>query len=364
MNVFERLQEEQHEEVVFCADADTGMKPIIAIHSTTLGPALGGARFYPYDDEEAALEDVLLLSTGMTYKAAAAGLGLGGGKAVIIGDPERTKSADLLHAFGRAVDRLRGRYITAEDVNTEREDMDLIQEVTQWVVGCSESAGGSGDPSPVTAFGVLQGIKAALFELDSSVDLKGKTVAVQGVGKVGYALIEYLVGEGADVIAADKREHAANSVKALGARVVDYRKVHEVEADVFSPCAMGKAINDSNISSLRCRIVAGAANNQLARPQLADELSDRGILYAPDFVINAGGLINVDDERKGYVRERAMKRVEGIFDSLCNVFAIARDANTSTHEAALVLAKRRIDEATQRAVAPVLPMHGFIDASY
>ena len=343
MSVFERINGAGYEQVVFCTDDQSGLRAIIAIHSTALGPALGGTRFYPYETEDEALVDVLRLAKGMTYKAAAAGLDLGGGKAVIIGDPRRTKSEELLRAYGRFVETLGGRYITAEDVGTALDDMDVVRRESRWVTGCSKTYGGSGDPSPVTAYGVLQGIKACLLEAFGDPEVKGRTIALQGVGKVGYALCGYLAEAGANVTIADADvDNLARAVRDFGVETTDPEKVHAFEADVFAPCALGGVINDDTISDLKCRIIGGAANNQLARDEHGDKLRDLGILYAPDFVINAGGLINVEDELRGYDRERAMKRVEAIYKQLQFIFAMSREKGISTARAANEYAEARI----------------------
>lgn len=343
MSVFEHINGDGYEQIVFCSDDQSGLRAIIAIHSTALGPALGGTRFYPYQNEEEALVDVLRLARGMTYKAAAAGLDLGGGKAVIIGDSKRVKSEELLRAYGRFIETLGGRYITAEDVGTALEDMDVVRRESRWVTGCSHTYGGSGDPSPVTAFGVLQGIKACCLEVFGEPDLKGRTVALQGVGKVGHALCGYLVENNAKVTIADADvDNLARAVSDYGVETAPPDRIHALEADIFTPCALGAVINDDTISELRCKIVAGPANNQLAREEHGDKLRDLGILYAPDFVINAGGLINVEDELRGYDRERAMKRVEGIYKQLQHIFAMSRERSISTSRAALEYAEDRI----------------------
>jgi leucine dehydrogenase len=343
MGVFECINGDGYEQVVFCSDDPTGLRAIIAIHSTALGPALGGTRFYAYAREEDALVDVLRLAKGMTYKAAAAGLDLGGGKAVIIGDPKRMKSEALLRAYGRFVETLSGRYITAEDVGTALGDMDIVRRETRWVTGCSKTYGGSGDPSPVTAYGVLQGMKACALEAFGSSDLAGRTVALQGVGKVGHALCGYLVQEGAKVTIGDVDvDNLARAVRDFGVDTVGLQDVHKLEVDFFSPCALGGAVNDDTITELNCRVIAGSANNQLQRDELADKLRSMGILYAPDFVINAGGLINVEDELRGYDRERAMSRVDGIYRALQMIFQVARQKNISTALAAEHYAEERI----------------------
>ncbi len=343
MSLFEHIAGGGYEQVVFCSDDRSGLKAIIAIHSTALGPALGGTRFYPYENEELALVDVLRLAKGMTYKAAAAGLDLGGGKAVIIGDPKRIKTEELLRAYGRFVETLGGRYITAEDVGTALEDMDTVRRESRWVTGCSHTYGGSGDPSPVTAFGVLQGIKACALEVFGDAELKGRTVALQGVGKVGHALCGYLVEEGAQVTIGDiDVDNLARAVSDFGVETAPLEGIHKMEVDIFAPCALGGGINDDTLSEYRCKIIAGAANNQLARQEHGDKLKDLGILYAPDFVINAGGLINVEDELRGYDRERAMKKVESIYKALQLIFAMARERNISTARAAEEHAQERV----------------------
>jgi leucine dehydrogenase len=343
MSVFEHIRGEGYEQVVFCSDDQSGLRAIIAIHSTALGPALGGTRFYPYRTEEEALSDVLRLARGMTYKAAAAGLDLGGGKAVIIGDPRREKTEELLRAYGRFVETLGGRYITAEDVGTALGDMDVVRRESRWVTGCSHTYGGSGDPSPVTAYGVLQGIRSCMVEVFGESSLQGRSIALQGVGKVGYALCGYLVNEGAQVTIADvDLDNLARAVSDFGVETTQLEKIHAMDADVFAPCALGGAINDDTISELNCSIIAGSANNQLAREEHGEKLRDLGILYAPDFVINAGGLINVEDELRGYDQKRAMKRVEGIYKQLQRIFAMSRERNISTARAANEYAQDRI----------------------
>jgi leucine dehydrogenase len=343
MSVFEHINGDGYEQVVFCSDDRSGLKAIIAIHSTALGPALGGTRFYPYRSEEDALVDVLRLAKGMTYKAAAAGLDLGGGKAVIIGDPRRSKTEELLRSYGRFVGTLGGRYITAEDVGTALEDMDVVRRETRWVTGCSRTFGGSGDPSPVTAYGVLHGLKACTLEVFGEPDLKGRTVALMGVGKVGYALCGYLVAEGAKVTIADVDvDNLARAVKDHGVETTSLDEIHKLDADIFAPCALGGIINDETLGELNCKIIGGAANNQLAAEQHGEKLWDLGILYAPDFVINTGGLINVEDELRGYDRDRAMGRVKAIYRQLQVIFAMAHERKISTSRAAVEYAEDRI----------------------
>jgi leucine dehydrogenase len=343
MAVFEHISGDGYEQVVFCSDDNSGLKAIIAIHSTALGPALGGTRFYPYENEEEALIDALRLAKGMTYKAAAAGLDLGGGKAVIIGDPRRIKTEELLRAYGRFVESLAGRYITAEDVGTALEDMDIVRRESRWVTGCSKTYGGSGDPSPVTAWGVVQGMRACALEVFGDASLSGRSVAIQGVGKVGNALCGYLVDAGMKVTIADiDVDNLGKAVAAYGVESVPLGDVHKLECDFLAPCALGGNINDETINEFNCKIIAGSANNMLARPEHGEKLRDLGILYAPDFVINAGGLINVEDELRGYDRERAMQKVEGIHRALQLIFAMANERSISTAQAANEYAEDRI----------------------
>jgi leucine dehydrogenase len=343
MPTFAELGDE-YEEVVFFHDPPSGLRAIVAIHSTALGPALGGTRFWPFSSEEEALRDVLRLARGMTYKAAVTGLDLGGGKAVIIGDPPRDASEELFRAYGRFIDSLGGRYITAEDVGTSRDHMDFIRRETRWVTGVSPSLGGSGDPSPVTAYGVFQGMKACTEEAGLGSSLEGLHVVVQGVGKVGFVLAKHLVEAGARVTICDVNVDAvARAVNQLGVETTDPDKAHAIECDVFAPCGLGAVIRDDTIPELKCRIVAGAANNQLERPEHGDVLQELGILYAPDYVINAGGLINVADELIGYDRERAMARVEDIYRTLREVFLLSKTKGVPPTRAADRLAEDRMD---------------------
>lgn len=343
MELFETIAHDDYEQIIFNQDKSSGLKSIVAIHSTALGPALGGTRFYPFVTEEAALTDVLRLARGMTYKAAAAGLDLGGGKAVIIGDPRRDISEELLRAYGRFIETLGGRYITAEDVGTAREDMDIVRRETRWVTGVSAVYGGSGDPSPVTAFGVFQGLRAIAMELWNTADLKGRRFAVQGVGKVGHSLVGRLVEAGADVVIADiDVDNLGRAVSDFGVETTELDSVHATECDVFVPCALGGVLNDETIPELRCSAVGGAANNQLLSPEHGKLLQDAGILYAPDFIINAGGLINVADELRGYDEARALAQVEGIFHTTRKVFQIAALEKITPAEAANRIAEERI----------------------
>lgn len=342
MTVFRELGNE-YEEVVYFNDPPSGLRAIVAIHSTALGPSLGGTRFYPFESEEDALRDVLRLARGMSYKAAVAGLDHGGGKAVIIGEPHRDASEELFRAYGRFIESLGGRYITAEDVGTTRDHMDLIRRETRWVTGVSPRLGGSGDPSPVTAYGVLQGMRACTEEAGLGASLENLHVVVQGVGKVGFSLAKHLVEEGARVSVCDVNVDAVGrAVSELSVETVEPDKAHAVECDVFAPCGLGAVIRDDTIPELKCRVVAGAANNQLERPEHAEALFDLGITYAPDYVINAGGLINVADELMGYDRGRAIAKVEGIYRTLREVFLRSKTAGIPPVRAADQMAEERM----------------------
>ncbi len=345
MDLFHRIGGDDYEQVVFCHDRASGLRAIIAIHSTALGPALGGTRFRPYESEDAALEDVLRLARGMTYKSAAAGLDLGGGKAVILGDPAKDKSEALLRAYARYVDALGGRYVTAEDVGTTQADMDLIRRETRHVTGTSQTLGGSGDPSHATAFGVLSAMQAVAVELWGASSLEGKHVVVSGVGKVGYALVRHLVEERARVSVADVVPAAVErAVTDFKVESVPVEKAHAVECDIFSPCALGGALSPVTIAELACAAVVGSANNQLAEPSGAQQLREAGVLYAPDYIVNAGGVINIAEELLGYNRERAYANVKRIFETTRAVLATARDEGITTADAADRLAERRIRE--------------------
>jgi leucine dehydrogenase len=343
VQVFERLAEYRYEQLVFCHDKATGLRAIIAIHDTTLGPALGGCRMYPYVSEEDAIVDVLRLARGMTYKAAASGLNLGGGKSVIIGDPEG-KSEELLRSFGRYIETLGGRYIVAEDVGTSTEDMEHIRIETSHVVGVDVTHGGSGDPAPFTAQGVLHGMRACVEEVFGSPSLEGRTVAVQGLGNVGYGLCGLLHDEGANLIVTDLREQTVEgAVQEFGAKPVEPDEILSLPCDILAPCALGAVVNDTSLSDFRCSIIAGSANNILLEAHHGEALAERGILYAPDYVINAGGLINVADELEGYEKTRATKRVARIYDSVMSIIAISKRDKVPTNVAADTLALERID---------------------
>ena len=348
MQIFERLEADAYEQVVFCHDRATGLRAIVAIHSTRLGPALGGTRFFPYASEDDALVDVLRLAKGMTYKAAAAGLDLGGGKAVILGDPRVDRTEGLLRAYARFVDSLAGRYITAEDVGTTQDDMDLIRRETSSVTGVSRSLGGSGDPSAATAYGVLHAMKAVAKRLWSTTDLKDRHVVVSGVGKVGHALVRHLVEERAHVTVADVRDDAVERTRRdFATDVADVAGAHAVECDLFAPCAMGGALNPSTIPELGCAAVVGSANNQLADDSCAKLLADARVVYAPDYVVNAGGVINIAEELRGYHRERAYANVRRIFATTTTVLDTAEAEGITTVEAADRVAEARIDAISQ-----------------
>lgn len=345
MDVFEQLAVKKHEQVAYCYDEVSGLKAIIAIHDTTLGPALGGTRMRPYATEAEALTDVLRLARGMTFKSAAAGLNLGGGKAVIIGDPKTQRSETLFRAFGRFVEGLGGRYITAEDSGTDVRAMEWVRMETNWVTGISRALGGSGDPSPVTARGTFSGLLACAKERWGSDSVEGKHVTVQGVGAVGYYLVKYLTEAGARCTVCDvDAENLQRVVNDFKCEVVAPDAIFDVPADIFAPCALGAIINDETLPRLKVEIVAGSSNNQLHDERHGRGLVERGILYAPDYVINAGGLINVANELEGYNQERAFKQAEGVYDILTSVFQIAKREEIPTHLAADNLALRRIKE--------------------
>lgn len=349
MSIFGKLAEFDCEGLLFCRDEATGLRAIIAIHDTTLGPALGGCRMWPYATEEEAVTDVLRLARGMTYKAAMSGLDLGGGKSVILGDPHRDKSEALFRSFGRCVETLGGRYIVAEDVGTSPEDMESIRSETSHVVGVGVGRGGSGDPSPFTALGVLAGMRACAEEVFGSPSLKGLTVAVQGLGHVGYALCRLLHDEGARLVVTDLHpDAAARAARELGAKPVETDEILSVPCDVFAPCALGGVVNDATLPLLDCSIVAGSANNVLAEGRHGEELAERGILYAPDYVTNAGGLINVSCELEGYDEEKARERVARIYDSVKNVIEISERDGVPTNVAADGLALERLRRAGGR----------------
>ena len=336
-----------HEQVVFCQDVRSGLRAIIAIYSTALGPGLGGTRFYPYPSEEAALADVLNLSRAMAYKNALAGLDLGGGKAVIIGDPDRDKSEALLRAYGRFVQSLGGRYITACDIGTYSEDMDLVARECRYVTGRTVPDGGAGDSSVLTAFGVFQGMRAAAGHAWGSTSLEGRRVGIEGVGKVGHRLATHLAEAGARLVVCDVSQAAIDRVLAEhpGTEVVAGRdELVTQELDIYAPCALGGSLNDDTVSVLSATIVCGGANNQLAHPGIEKVLADRGILYAPDYLVNAGGVIQVADELHGFSFERAKARAAEIFTTTSRIFAVADEEGVPPAAAADRMAERRMSE--------------------
>lgn len=340
MRYFETIAEMGHEQLVFCHDKASGYRGIIAIHDTTLGPALGGARFWNYASDEEAVVDALRLSRGMTYKNAVAGLNLGGGKSVIIGDNKTTQREMLFRAHGRFVDSLGGRYVTAEDVGTTVEDMDFVHMETNYVAGIGSK---SGDPSSVTAHGVFRAIEASAFQKWGSDDLHGRTVAVQGLGHVGFHLSRELHAAGASLIVTDMdASRVDRAVQEFGATAVPLNEIYSAQADIFSPCALGGIINDDTLPRLRVAIVAGAANNQLLEARHGVALEERGILYAPDYVANAGGVINVYSELTGWSRDRSLRKADEIYETVLSVFAIARERGIPTYEAADRVAEQRI----------------------
>lgn len=333
-----------HEQLVFCNDNETGLKAIVAIHNTVLGPSLGGTRMWAYNNELEAITDALRLSRGMTYKSSLAGLNLGGGKAVIIGDSKTQKSEALMRRFGKFINSLSGKYITAEDVGVNTKDMEYIKMETDFVTGLPVNMGGSGDPSPVTAYGVYLSMKASAKEMWGNESLAGKKIVVQGIGNVGESLVEYLVKDGAKVYINDINEERLKSVaKATGAEVVAADKLYDMDMDIYAPCALGATVNTDTLNRLKCAIICGSANNQLADENVHGKMViEKGILYAPDFVVNAGGIINVYYELEGYNRERALSHAEKIYQTTLNIFKVSKEQNIPTYMAANRLAEKRI----------------------
>jgi len=345
MITFEKMYSMGHEQVVFYSDPTCNLKALVAVHNTILGPALGGLRMWPYKSEQEALEDVLRLSKGMTYKAAVSGLNLGGGKAVIIGDPEKDKSEALFRSFGRLVESLNGRYITAEDVNINVEDVEHIFTETNNVCGVAIPHGGSGNPAPYTALGVFKGIEASCLKVYGDRSVKGKVVALQGAGAVGRNLGKLLHEAGAKILVADINEKNIQAFKetAPGAETISLQDLYSTKCDIYAPCALGAVVNDQTVEQLKCKIVAGAANNQLAEPRHGDILRQRGILYAPDYAINAGGLMNVSIEFEGWSDTKARRMVETIHDTMTKIFTLSDKNNLPTYKAADLLAESRLD---------------------
>ncbi|WP_417437987.1 Glu/Leu/Phe/Val dehydrogenase dimerization domain-containing protein [Idiomarina sp.] len=345
MSLYEHPEFDHHEQVVFCHDQESGLKAIIAIHDTTLGPSLGGTRLWNYASSAEAVTDVLRLSRGMTYKSAMAGLPLGGGKAVIIGDAKKIKSEELFRAYGRFIESLSGRYITAEDVNIRTEDIGMVAKETSYVAGTADKAG---DPSPHTALGTYLGLKAAAKHKLGSEDLKGVKIAIQGLGAVGYDFAKYCAEDGAELIVTDINEEAIErAVKELGAKAVGLDEIYAVDADVYAPCALGATINDETLKQLKVKIIAGSANNQLANPKHDKVVKDMGILYAPDYVINAGGVIHICSEAANFTVEETEKRVRGIYDTLDQLFARAQDEDRPTGTVADEMAREIIAKGKQ-----------------
>lgn len=342
MRVLETMEQYGYEELAIATDP-SGLRAFIAIHDTTLGPACGGVRIWPFKTEDEAVTDALRLARAMTYKSAAAGLHLGGGKGLIMADPHTQKSESIMRAFGRFVDTLGGRYITTEDVGCQPIDLEYIAQETDHVVGLPVSMGGSGDSSIMTGYGIYLGMKATAKEVWGSDSLSGKTVAMQGFGKVGFYTSEHLLKDGVRLIVADTYPAAAERARKLGAEVVAPEEITGVECDIFAPCALGGTLNSQTISALKCRAVAGGANNQLASPQDGEALQRRGILYAPDFIINAGGIINASCEIGApYSQERAKQVTERIYDTLERVFALSRKSEVTTARAAEMIAEERL----------------------
>jgi leucine dehydrogenase len=349
-SVLEQMQQMGHEQVVFCQDPHTGLNAIIAIHNTTLGPSLGGTRLWNYNSHEEALTDALRLSRGMTYKSAISGLNLGGGKAVLIGDAPKLKSEMYWRRYGKFVESLNGKYITAEDVNTSSSDMEYIGMETQFVTGKPDYMGGSGDPSPLTAYGVYMGMKAAAKKAWGDDGLSGKKVMVQGAGNVGQYLMGYLTGEGAKVYVCDindaKLEQAKQKYPAI--EVVANDNIFDIEFDIYAPCALGASINTESIAKMKCPVIAGAANNQLEDENVhGPMLVDKGIIYVPDFLINAGGIINISIELDGYNRDRALNTVAKIYQRTLDIFDLAEKERVHTQLAAMRMAEKRLNDMTK-----------------
>ena len=344
MAIFTPHEFDDHESVLFFHDKKSNLKAIIAVHDTTLGPALGGTRMWDYATEEEAINDVLRLSRGMTYKSSLAGLNLGGGKSVIIGNAREHKTEELFSAFGRAVHQLSGNYIAAEDVGTTVEDLEIARRETPHIAGISE--GNVGNPSPATAWGVFNGLKAAAHYRYKKDNLRGLKVAVQGLGNVGYGLCEHLDKAGAELIVSDIHSPAVEkAVQALGAKAVYSDDIYHQDVDIFAPCALGAVLNDETIPRLKAKVVAGAANNQLAEDRHGSDLMNRGILYAPDYAINAGGIIVISHEGPDYNAKNAMEDIAGIYDTSIKIFKRAEQENISTAVVADRIAVERIEKA-------------------
>ncbi len=349
--VFEMMEPMEHEQVMFFNDKDTGLKGIIAVHNTVLGPSLGGCRIWNYDNESDALWDVLRLSRGMTFKSSISGIDLGGGKAVIIGNPKVKRDEAFWRRFGKFVDSLSGKYITAEDVGTSTDVMSIVMQETKHVTGKPVSAGGAGDPSPSTAYGVFLGLKASVKEYFGSDSLEGKKVAVQGVGHVGHGLVGHLTKAGAKVFITDiNTANLEATAKEFKVTVVGSHEIYDLDVDVYSPCALGATVNSDTISTLRCSVIAGAANNQLADENIHGHmLMDKGILFAPDFLINAGGVINCYREVHNLSEEETKAHIENIYQRTLDIFKKSKEEKIPTQEAAIILALERIEK--QKAIS-------------
>jgi leucine dehydrogenase len=349
METFELMEKYGHEQVVYCNNQESGLKCIIAIHDTTLGPALGGTRMWNYRNVEEAVKDALRLSRGMTYKSAIAGLNFGGGKAVIIGDSATQKSEMLFRTFGKFVDGLGGRFIAAEDLGTDVKDMEYARMESKYITGISKAIGGSGDPTPVTAYGVYVGMKACAHEKWGTDSLRGRKVAIQGAGQVAGHLAEYLFNEGAEIFISDINEDKIKSVlNLIKAQVVKPDEIYQIDAEIFSPCAMGSVINDETLPKFKFEIIAGGANNQLENEDKhGNDLMEKGILYAPDYVINAGGLINVANELEGYRQDRAMKQAEGIYNIVKLVLKKSKTDKIPANKASNLIAEERLSSISR-----------------
>tara|TARA_R100000908_G_scaffold65235_1_gene53061 strand:+ start:51708 stop:52883 length:1176 start_codon:yes stop_codon:yes gene_type:complete len=343
--IFNELANKEHEQIVICSDPDTGLKAIIAIHNTTLGPALGGTRMWNYETEEAAIKDVLRLSRGMTYKAAISGLNLGGGKAVIIGDPHTEKTEALFRSFGRFVDGLGGRYITAEDVGMTEKEMEWIYSETKYVTGIPKALGGSGNPSPVTAYGVYMGVKACAQKAYGNDSLEGKKIALQGAGNVASYFARHAAKEGAELFICDIYDEKAKTLaEEVGGKLVDPNSIYGLDVDIFTPCALGGVINDDTMDEFKCDIIAGGANNVLDEEDKHGQmLLDKGIIYAPDYVINAGGIINIASELEGYNEKRAMQNAGNIYTTITDILNYSEEHGIPAHKASNDLAEKRIE---------------------
>jgi leucine dehydrogenase len=352
-SVLEQMHSMGHEQVVFCQDPHTGLNAIIAIHNTTLGPSLGGTRLWNYDNHEHALTDALRLSRGMTYKSAISGLNLGGGKAVLIGDAHKLKSEAYWRRYGKFVNSLNGKYITAEDVNTSSADMEYIGMETEFVTGMPDYMGGSGDPSPLTAYGVYMGMKAAAKKHWGKDSLTGKKILVQGAGNVGQYLMGYLVEEGAKVLVCDISDAKLKSAKHKypTIEVIPNTDIFNHDIDIYAPCALGATVNTESINKMKCPVIAGAANNQLADENIhGPMLVEKGIIYVPDFLINAGGIINISIELDGYNRERALNTVGKIYNSTLDIFHLAETEKVHTQLAAMRIAEKRLADVARLRV--------------